>query len=70
MAAAAGSAATGAAADSAAAAVLVASHDLYLLEHFPVRRVRLEGGKIVDQAEAAEAALLDPAALLDDEDPT
>ena len=28
--------------------VLVASHDMYLLEHFPVRRVRLEGGRIVE----------------------
>ncbi len=27
--------------------VLVASHDIYLLEHFPVRRVRLEAGRIV-----------------------
>ena len=32
--------------------VLVASHDLYLLEHFPVRRVRLEGGRIVESAAA------------------
>jgi cell division transport system ATP-binding protein len=30
--------------------VLVASHDLYLLEHFPVRRVRLENGRIVEEA--------------------
>src|SRR3954451_7452724 len=30
--------------------VLVASHDIYLLEHFPVRRVRLEGGRIVESA--------------------
>jgi cell division transport system ATP-binding protein len=45
--------------------VLVASHDLYLLEHFPVRRVRLEGGRIVETSAANEAALLDPAALLD-----
>ena len=45
--------------------VLVASHDLYLLEHFPVRRVRLEGGKIVESEPARKAALLDPAALLD-----
>lgn len=43
--------------------VLVASHDLYLLEHFPVRRVRLEGGRIVDNLPAGAAAgekLLDP----------
>jgi cell division transport system ATP-binding protein len=44
--------------------VLVASHDLYLLEHFPVRRVRLEGGRIVESSAANEAALLDPAALI------
>jgi cell division transport system ATP-binding protein len=30
--------------------VLVASHDLYLLEHFPVRRVRLENGRVVGDA--------------------
>ncbi len=49
--------------------VLVASHDLYLLEHFPVRRVRLEAGRIVDSAaaEPQEASLLDPATLLDRE---
>ena len=44
--------------------VLVASHDMYLLEHFPVRRVRLEGGKIIESAAANEAALLDPAAFI------
>ena len=50
--------------------VLIASHDLYLLEHFPVRRVRLEGGRIVDAAEGSQtdAPLLDPAALLDREE--
>ena len=48
--------------------VLVASHDLYLLEHFPVRRVRLEGGRIVDSAAADEAALLDPATLINGHD--
>ncbi len=53
--------------------VLIASHDLYLLEHFPVRRVRLEGGRIVDEAEVSsadvplDAPLLDPASLLDRE---
>lgn len=30
--------------------VLVASHDVYLLEHFPVRRVRLENGRVVEDA--------------------
>jgi cell division transport system ATP-binding protein len=47
--------------------VLVASHDLYLLEHFPVRRVRLEAGRVTDSLEASEAegaALLDPSKLV------
>ena len=57
--------------------VLIASHDVYLLERFPVRRVRLEAGRIVDSSAAAptgkltakpgersEAQLLDPGKLL------
>jgi cell division transport system ATP-binding protein len=47
--------------------VLVASHDVYLLEHFPVRRVRLEGGRIVESLPPGAAAgekLLDPARLM------
>lgn len=48
--------------------VLVASHDLYLLEHFPVRRVRLEAGKITESASPRESALLDPASLLDQQE--
>ena len=45
--------------------VLVASHDIYLLEHFPVRRVRLEGGRIVETAAPdAGEKLLDPRKLL------
>jgi cell division transport system ATP-binding protein len=47
--------------------VLVASHDLYLLEHFPVRRVRLEDGRLVETLAAGQAAaqtLLDPGKLL------
>lgn len=50
--------------------VLIASHDVYLLERFAVRRVRLEAGRIVDSAvaapggERAEAQLLDPGTLL------
>ena len=45
--------------------VLIASHDLYLLEHFPVRRVRLEGGRIVESRRRAASAqpLLDPGKL-------
>ena len=49
--------------------VLVASHDLYLLEHFPVRRIRLEGGRIVESTTAGEAAArpstLDPVRRID-----
>src|SRR5512138_1762607 len=47
--------------------VLVASHDLYLLEHFPVRRVRLEDGRVVDDIPAGVGAgekLVDPAKLV------
>ena len=43
--------------------VLVASHDLYLLEHFPVRRVRLDAGRVIE-ASSEPAALLDPATLI------
>ncbi|MFL6551625.1 MAG: cell division ATP-binding protein FtsE [Povalibacter sp.] len=28
--------------------VLIASHDVYLLEQFPIRRIRLEGGRILE----------------------
>ncbi|MBB6092562.1 cell division transport system ATP-binding protein [Povalibacter uvarum] len=48
--------------------VLIASHDLYLLEQFPVRRIRLEGGKIVDSDEAPQK-LLDPARLMENRKP-
>jgi cell division transport system ATP-binding protein len=47
--------------------VLVASHDLYLLEHFPVRRLRLEDGRLVESPPAGQTAaqtLLDPGKLL------
>ena len=47
--------------------VLVASHDLYLLEHLPVRRVRLEGGRIVDNIPAGASPgekLLDPSKFM------
>jgi cell division transport system ATP-binding protein len=44
--------------------VLVASHDLYLLEHFPVRRVRLEAGRIVARDESQTDVPLDPRNLL------
>lgn len=45
--------------------VLVASHDLHLLQHFNLRRVRLEGGKVVGNVVPESAQLLDPARLLD-----
>ena len=39
--------------------VLIASHDLYLLERFPVRRIRLEGGRIQEN-DAPPMRPLDP----------
>jgi cell division transport system ATP-binding protein len=39
--------------------VLIASHDLYLLERFPVRRIRLEGGRIQGN-DASPMRPLDP----------
>ena len=44
--------------------VLIASHDTYLLERFPIRRVRLEGGRIVDAGATGETRLLDPGKLM------
>jgi cell division transport system ATP-binding protein len=46
--------------------VLIASHDVYLLERFTVRRVRLESGRIVETVPGApgEARLLDPGKLV------
>ncbi len=51
--------------------VLVASHDIRLLERFGLRRVRLEGGRIQDEtthvpskADGAAPALVDPASFL------
>jgi cell division transport system ATP-binding protein len=51
--------------------VLVASHDIRLLERFGLRRVRLEGGRIQDEttlpvshSEPSSAALVDPASFL------
>ena len=42
--------------------VLVASHDVYLLERFAVRRVRLDAGRIVESS--IEQPLLDPGKLV------
>jgi cell division transport system ATP-binding protein len=44
--------------------VLVASHDLYLREHFPVRRVRLESGRIVTTNESQAEVPLNPSELV------
>jgi cell division transport system ATP-binding protein len=46
--------------------VLIASHDVYLLERFAVRRVRLEGGRIVGTVPGTpgEPRLLDPGKLV------
>jgi cell division transport system ATP-binding protein len=42
--------------------VLVASHDVHLLQHFPVRRIRLEAGRLTDSAETlAPTARTEPA---------
>jgi cell division transport system ATP-binding protein len=52
--------------NSVGTTVLVASHDLHLLEHFDLRRVRLEGGRIAGDTPSTEnVALLDPARLID-----
>lgn len=42
--------------------VVIASHDVFLLERFAVRRVRLEAGKVAEAAaeDEAEPPLLDP----------
>lgn len=48
--------------------VLIASHDVLLLERFAVRRIRLEAGRIVEagsaRATAPEPKLLDPSKLV------
>ena len=46
--------------------VLIASHDVFLLEQFPVRRIRLEGGKVVGSSTdlMMDPPVLDPANLL------
>ncbi len=49
--------------------VLIASHDVLLLERFPVRRILLEAGRIVEAGSGATAAepalkLLDPSKLV------
>lgn len=44
--------------------VLIASHDLSLLEQFAVRRVRLEAGRIIEGDAAPVQRLLDPGKLM------
>jgi cell division transport system ATP-binding protein len=48
--------------------VLVASHDLYLMDHFRARRVHLDGGRIAESASAPiiqDGPLLDPNKLIE-----
>lgn len=45
--------------------VLIASHDIGLIEQFGSRRIRLEGGRIVEPAVVATEPLIDPAKLID-----
>jgi cell division transport system ATP-binding protein len=45
--------------------VLIASHDVHLIEQFAVRQIRLEGGRVVaDSADSRTAPLADPAQIL------
>jgi cell division transport system ATP-binding protein len=50
--------------------VLVASHDLYLMDHFRARRVHLDGGRLVESPSAPiiqDGPLLDPTTLIERE---
>jgi cell division transport system ATP-binding protein len=44
--------------------VLIASHDIGLIEQFGSRRIRLEGGRVAEPAGTAGAPLVDPAKLI------
>lgn len=46
------------------ATVLVASHDVHLLQHFSLRRIRLEGGRIADDSRESAPPLFDPGKLI------
>ena len=48
--------------------VLVASHDVHLLERFNLRRIRLEGGRIADDSRDAAVPLFDPSKLIAERD--
>lgn len=50
--------------------VLIASHNVQLIEHFKARRIHLEGGRLVDELAEPKPPLFDPAKLLDATHPT
>lgn len=47
--------------------VLVASHDVHLLQHFDLRRIRLEGGRVTDDGRGPAIPLFDPGKLIERE---
>ncbi len=47
--------------------VLVASHDVHLLQHFNLRRIRLEGGRVTDDGRDPAIPLFDPGKLIERE---
>ncbi len=47
--------------------VLIASHNVALIERFKVRRIHLEGGRLLDSSTETEPVLFDPARFLDAE---
>jgi cell division transport system ATP-binding protein len=50
--------------------VLIASHNVQLIDHFKSRRIHLEGGRLLQEFPNSGAALFDPAKLLDVTAPT
>ena len=53
--------------------VLIASHNVQLIERFNARRIHLEGGRLIDEASSpssgTEPALFDPTRMLDQSNP-
>jgi cell division transport system ATP-binding protein len=45
--------------------VLIASHNVQLIEHFKARRIHLEGGRLIEELPVTEQPLFDPARLID-----
>ena len=45
--------------------VLIASHNVQLIEHFKARRIHLEGGRLIEELPVAEQPLFDPARLIE-----